>query len=394
MRITEIMLYLGRAIVLGLAIAFILVIAWPSLTSKSRTPVVEIHQAAPVTASSPTPASGPASYSQAVDNAAPAVVNINTAKVVKVQQHPFFDDPIFRQFFGRQLDNLVGPKQRVVTSLGSGVIISHEGYILTNNHVIKDADAIQVSLRDGRTASAKLVGADTDTDLAVLKIELENLPVIVIGNSDMIRVGDVVLAIGNPFGVGQTVTMGIISATGRSRLGINTFENFIQTDAAINPGNSGGALIDAYGNLLGINTAIFSKSGGSQGIGFAIPVSMAQAVLRDIIEHGRPLRGWLGIDGNPVTPEIARSLGLKKIEGILIVGVYRNGPAHKSGVEPGDIMVAIDGKRFTHAQEALMAISNHRPGEQLTLTVLREGQEKQITITVIERPQEAPTLRK
>jgi len=388
------MLYLGRAIVLGLAIAFILVIAWPSLTSKSRTPVVEIHQAAPVTASSPTPASGPASYSQAVDNAAPAVVNINTAKVVKVQQHPFFDDPIFRQFFGRQLDNLVGPKQRVVTSLGSGVIISHEGYILTNNHVIKDADAIQVSLRDGRTASAKLVGADTDTDLAVLKIELENLPVIVIGNSDMIRVGDVVLAIGNPFGVGQTVTMGIISATGRSRLGINTFENFIQTDAAINPGNSGGALIDAYGNLLGINTAIFSKSGGSQGIGFAIPVSMAQAVLRDIIEHGRPLRGWLGIDGNPVTPEIARSLGLKKIEGILIVGVYRNGPAHKSGVEPGDIMVAIDGKRFTHAQEALMAISNHRPGEQLTLTVLREGQEKQITITVIERPQEAPTLRK
>ncbi len=373
----------GQIVVLGLALAFVATLLWPELLQ--RGPAVEIRQSAPAA----TGAGGPASYAAAVEQAAPAVVNINTAKVVTVRPHPFFDDPVFRQFFGRGGDELVTPRQQVERSLGSGVIMSARGYILTNHHVIRGADAIQVSLRDGRTAKATVVGSDPETDLAVLKIDLDKLPVITVGHSERLRVGDVVLAIGNPFGVGQTVTMGIVSATGRNRLGINTFENFIQTDAAINPGNSGGALVDAAGNLVGINTAIFSKSGGYQGIGFAIPVSMSQSVLEDILKHGRPLRGWLGIEAREINPEIVRTLDLKTTDGVIITGIARASPAHRAGLQPGDIIHAIDGKKITTGGEALVAISGHRPGDKLVLEILRAGKKMTVEVTATERPPRA-----
>jgi Do/DeqQ family serine protease len=295
--------------------------------------------------------------------------------------------PVFRQFFGRGADDLITPRRRVETSLGSGVIFSDQGHILTNHHVIRGADAIQVSLRDGRTAPATVVGSDPDSDLAVLKIDLKKLPVVTLGHSEQLRVGDIVLAIGNPFGVGQTVTMGIVSATGRSRLGINTFENFIQTDAAINPGNSGGALVDANGNLVGINSAIFSQSGGNLGIGFAIPVSFATGVFEDIVQHGRPLRGWLGISAEPITPEQARKLDLKSTEGVIVVGVLRNGPAHRAGLRPEDIILAIDDKKIMDARDALLAISKRRPGSKVALKIQRDGQELMLEMIAIERPQ-------
>jgi serine protease DegS len=236
---------------------------------------------------------------------------------------------------------------------------------------------------------AKVVGSDPETDVAVLKIDLKRLPVMTLGHSDNLRVGDVVLAIGNPFGVGQTVTMGIVSATGRNKLGINTFENFIQTDAAINPGNSGGALIDAEGNLVGINTAIFSRSGGNQGIGFAIPTSLAQSVMQEILEHGRPLRGWLGIEAQMITPQIARALELNDTTGVVVVGVVRGGPAHSAGLQPGDVLVAIDGRKITEAREALLTISGHKPGSRVKMEILREGKSMTLEATAIERPAQA-----
>ncbi len=386
MRLRSLMFYLAQAIVLGLAIAFVVTYFWPDIAWREAA-TVEIHQTAP-TATTKRPAGGPASYSAAVDKASAAVVNINTAKVVTVRPHPFFDDPVFRQFFGGA-DNLITPRKRVETSLGSGVIMSDKGYILTNHHVIQGADAIQVSLQDGRMTQAKVVGSDPDTDVAVLKIDLKRLPVITLGHSDDLRVGDVVLAIGNPFGVGQTVTMGIVSATGRNKLGINTFENFIQTDAAINPGNSGGALIDADGNLVGINTAIFSQSGGNQGIGFAIPTSLAENVMEDILQHGRPLRGWLGVEAQAITPQIARALELDDTRGVVVVGVVRNGPAHRAGLQPGDVIVAIDGRKITEAREALLAISSRKPGSRVKLEVLRNGKSLTLEATAIERPARA-----
>ena len=377
--------YLVQAVILGLAIAFVVMYFWPQIANR-ETPTVEIRQAAPE--ASQRPANGPYSYAQAVDRASPAVVNINTAKVVTVRPHPFFDDPVFRQFFGDG-ENLITPRKRIESSLGSGVIMSEQGYILTNHHVISGADAIQVSLQDGRMVQAKIVGSDPETDVAVLKIDLKRLPVMTVGHSDRLRVGDVVLAIGNPFGVGQTVTMGIVSATGRNKLGINTFENFIQTDAAINPGNSGGALIDAEGNLVGINTAIFSRSGGNQGIGFAIPTSLAQSVMEEIIEHGRPVRGWLGVEAQVITPQIARALDLGDTNGVIVVGVVRGGPAHRAGLQPGDVLVAIDGKKITEAREALLTISGHKPGSRVKMEVLREGKTLMLEATAIERPARA-----
>lgn len=387
----QLVLFVLQAVTVGLAAAFVITILWPEVAGRPAGNTVEIRQTevAPPTVAG----SGPASYAAAVKQAAPAVVNINTAKVVTVKRHPFFDDPVFRRFFGGQLEDLIGkPQKQVQTSLGSGVIMSKDGYLLTNNHVIRGADTIQVSLRDGRQVPARVVGADPETDLAVLKIDLAGLPVITVGHSDRLQVGDVVLAIGNPFGVGQTVTLGIVSATGRNKLGINTYENFIQTDAAINPGNSGGALVDAHGNLIGINTAIFSRSGGSQGIGFAIPVSLAQGVLTDIIKHGRPLRGWLGIEGDPVTPEMARTLDLKDAVGIVVVGVLRNGPAHKAGIEPGDVIVAINGKAVNDAHDAMLMISDQKPGSTIDLTINRDGKPMEIKAKVVERPLQKPQL--
>ncbi len=278
-------------------------------------------------------------------------------------------------------------RQRMLSSLGSGVVVSEEGYILTNNHVINDADQIQIALRDGREAIAQVIGTDPDSDLAVLKIDLKNLPVIKLSNSEDIAIGDVTLAIGNPFGVGQTVTMGIISATGRDHLGLSRYEDFIQTDAAINPGNSGGALVDANGSLIGINTAIFSRSGGSQGIGFAIPANLARGILDDIVTHGRVIRGWLGIDAQQMTPDLAASFGLKTLSGVIIANVVPGGPGDEAGLRPGDILLAIDGKPILDPRETQVDIAEIPPGTQLPLTIVRGGEKREITLTVGERPQ-------
>jgi Do/DeqQ family serine protease len=384
MHARKLVVFIAQAITVGLALAFLLTLFWPGLLRHAATSV-EVRETAEQAA---LPAGGPVSYAAAVDRAAPAVVNINTAKVVTVKPNPLFKDQIFQKFFGQGQNS---PRQRVERSLGSGVIFSDQGYILTNHHVIGGADAIQVFLRDGRSATAKVIGGDPETDLAVLKIDLKNLPAITLGKSERVRVGDVVLAIGNPFGVGQTVTMGIVSATGRSALGINTFENFIQTDAAINPGNSGGALVDAHGNLIGINTVIFSQTGSSVGIGFAIPTSLAKGVMEQIIEHGRPLRGWLGIEAQMLTPELLEAFGLKKgTEGLVITALYRDGPAHKAGVEPGDILVAIDAKKIVDAREVLMTISNHKPGEHVRLDLIREGKPFSVDAIAAERPAPQP----
>ena len=378
--------YIGQAIILGLAIAFVLSLLLPQLW-RTRAPSVEIRETALPLEPTATRTDGPRSYAAAVERAAPAVVNINTAKVVTVRpNHPFFDDPVLRQLLGRNLDQMVRPQQRVVRNLGSGVIMSGQGYILTNDHVIRGADAIQVTLRDGRTAPARVVGTDPGTDLAVLKIDLPKLPTIVLGHSEQLRVGDIVLAIGNPFGIGQTVTHGIVSATGRNRIGLNAFENFIQTDAAINPGNSGGALVDADGSLIGISSAILSKTGASHGIGLAIPVSMAKGVLEDIIRHGRVIRGWIGIDGHSLTPDIARRANLRSLDGVYITALYRNGPAHRAGALPGDILISINGKKIRDPRDAVLAIAAQRPGSKVKLELLRDGRLLSIETDVIETP--------
>ncbi|MEZ5525224.1 MAG: Do family serine endopeptidase [Pseudomonadales bacterium] len=334
----------------------------------------------------PTPSlpqqSGPVSYAEAVNKAAPAVVNIYTTKIVQQQIHPLFNDPFFRQFFGQRNE----PKrQRMQSSLGSGVIISSDGYLLTNNHVIANSDEIIVALKDGRESFAHVVGTDPETDLAVLKIDLNNLPTMTLASSDTVSIGDVVLAIGNPFGVGQTVTMGIVSATGRNQLGLTTFEDFIQTDAAINPGNSGGALINAYGNLIGINTAIFSKSGGSQGIGFAIPSLLANQIMEEIVRYGSVTRGWLGIETQRLTPDLAHSLGLDEPKGLVIAGIYRQGPAAQAGILPGDVLLALEGDPVIDDLQAMTRITQTKPGKRITITVLREGREKDILVTVGKR---------
>jgi len=306
------------------------------------------------------------SLSAAAKKASPAVVSINTSKAA--QRSPRSNDPWFRFFFGDQ-----GDQPQI--GLGSGVIVSADGYILTNNHVVEGADEIDVTLNDSRHARGKVIGTDPDTDLAVLKIELDKLPVIVLGNSDALQVGDQVLAIGNPFGVGQTVTSGIVSALGRNQLGINTFENFIQTDAAINPGNSGGALIDVNGNLEGINTAIYSRSGGSMGIGFAIPVSTAKQVLEDIVKAGKVTRGWIGVEPNDLSPELAETFGVKASAGVIITGVLQNGPAAKAGLRPGDVITGVADKNVGNTQELLSAVAGLKPGTA-TRFVLQRGSDK------------------
>ncbi|AXA57140.1 Do family serine endopeptidase AlgW [Pseudomonas thivervalensis] len=331
---------------------------------------------------------GPVSYADAVTTAAPAVVNLYTTKVINKPSHPLFEDPQFRRFFG---DN--SPKQkRMESSLGSGVIMSPEGYILTNNHVTSGADQIVVALKDGRETLARVIGSDPETDLAVLKIDLKNLPAITIGRSDSIRIGDVTLAIGNPFGVGQTVTMGIISATGRNQLGLNNYEDFIQTDAAINPGNSGGALVDANGNLTGINTAIFSKSGGSQGIGFAIPVKLAMEVMKSIIEHGQVIRGWLGIEVQPLTQELAESFGLSGRPGIVVAGIFRDGPAQKAGLQLGDVILSIDGEPAGDGRRSMNQVARIKPTDKVTIQVMRNGKELKLTAEIGLRPPPAPVV--
>ncbi len=327
----------------------------------------------------------PGSYRDAAARAMPAVVNILTLQVPKRGAHPLARDPFFKRFFGDR-DPGADDDDDLRNSLGSGVIVSHEGYVLTNNHVVEGADEIEVVLTDGRKAPAKIVGLDPETDLAVIKIDLDKLPVIVLGQSELARVGDVVLAIGNPFGVGQTVTMGIISALGRNNLHINSFENFIQTDAAINFGNSGGALVDTRGNLIGINTAIYSQSGGSVGIGFAIPVSTAKTVMEAIIKDGHVVRGWIGVETQDITPELAQSFGLQRSSGAIIAGVVRNGPADKAGIVPGDILLAVDGKPVGDTTEMLNLIAQLPPGGKAKMTVLRKNREAALDVMVGKRP--------
>ena len=321
-------------------------------------------------------------YRDASQRAMPTVVNIYTTKAGKQPAHPFDNDPFFRRFFG---DNFGAPDERQF-SLGSGVIISPDGYILTNNHVIESADEIEIALADGRKVKGKLVGTDPETDLAVLKVALNNLPSITLAKLDNTKVGDVVLAIGNPFGVGQTVTMGIVSALGRNHLGINTFENFIQTDAAINPGNSGGALIDTEGHLLGINTAIYSRSGGSLGIGFAIPVTTVKTVMESIIKNGQVVRGWIGVEPQDITPELAESFGLQKASGTIIAGVLRGGPADKAGIKPGDILLSVGDKPVSDTVSMLNLVAQLTPGEKIALTVMRKANKTELSVVVGKRP--------
>ena len=324
------------------------------------------------------------SYSDAVRKAAPAVVNIFTSKEVKAARHPFLNDPLLRQFFGDRLPDQA-PSQRA-TGLGSGVIISPRGYVLTNHHVVEAADEIEVGLANGKKLRARLVGSDPESDLAVLQIQAEGLPVITFGDDQGLRLGDIVLAIGNPLGVGQTVTMGIVSGLHRTGLGINTFENFIQTDAAINQGNSGGALIDTAGNLVGINTAILSQTGGSIGIGFAIPASTARSVTESIIAKGSVVRGWIGVEAQEITRELAESFKLPGTEGALIANVIAGGPAARAGVKSGDVLRAVDGKRVGNPGEMLNLVAALAPGQSSKLTLWRAGQELVLTIEVGTRP--------
>ena len=326
-------------------------------------------------------ASAIGSFAPAAKIASPAVVSINTSKAAA--KNPQMNDPWFRFFFG---DQNPGEAQ---AGLGSGVIVSSSGYILTNNHVVEGADEIEVVLNDTRKTRAKVIGTDPDTDLAILKIDLDKLPVIVLGNSDDLQVGDPVLAIGNPFGVGQTVTGGIVSALGRNQLGINTFENFIQTDAAINPGNSGGALVDVNGNLLGINTAIYSRSGGSMGIGFAIPVSTAKQVLESIVTEGQVTRGWIGVEPQELNAELIDAFKLKpeaaKAGGVIITGVLQNGPAAQGGIRPGDVIMAVDGHAVRNVSQLLTAVAALKPGTPAPLKVLRGDGPVDISVTPAQR---------
>ena len=323
---------------------------------------------------SPSPAATAAAsgYRAAAQAAAPAVVSISTSKAPA--RNPYANDPWFRFFYGEQ----AAPQPQ--TGLGSGVIVSPAGYLLTNHHVIEDADEIEVQLSDGRKAGAKVIGTDPDTDLAVLRIALDKLPVITLGDSEQIAVGDVVLAIGNPFGVGQTVTSGIVSALGRNQLGINTFENFIQTDAAINPGNSGGALVDAQGRLVGINTAIYSRSGGSMGIGFAIPVSIARSVMEAILRDGKVTRGWIGVEPQELTPELAAYFDTELREGVMITGVLQNGPAARGGLRPGDVITGVAGQPVRNVAGLLTAVATLPPGQPARLDVVRRGARQQLQV--------------
>ncbi|MFC2588734.1 trypsin-like peptidase domain-containing protein [uncultured Ottowia sp.] len=368
-------LFFSQAVTVFVAAWFVIATLQPQwLAAPAPPPAVS----APLVLPAPqvSAAAQPGSLAAAVRRAAPAVVSINTSRITR---HPFADDPWFRLFFGQQ-----GSQSQ--SGLGSGVIMSADGYVLTNNHVVQEADHIEAVLADGRRANARVIGADPESDLAVLKIDLPDLPVMTPSDSDRIEVGDRVLAIGNPFGVGQTVTSGIVSALGRDQLGINTFENFIQTDAAINPGNSGGALTDEQGRLLGINTAIYSRSGGSLGIGFAIPVNVARQALQDIVQNGRVVRGWIGVESTALTPELAENLGAASAQGVIITGVLNGGPAARAGMRPGDVVTRINGRPIRTVAELRAGITALRPGTAATFTALRQGQNVEMQLVPGQRP--------
>jgi Do/DeqQ family serine protease len=326
----------------------------------------------------------PASYADAVALAGPAVANIFSTKVHTERQPLSFRNPYLQRHFGSMLPERLARKS--ATSLGSGVILSKDGLLLTNRHIVKDADEIKAVLADGTDLDVEVVGLDAETDLAVLKASATNLPVITVGRPEDLRVGDVVLAIGNPFGVGQTVTMGIVGATGRTRLGISSIENFIQTDAAINPGNSGGALINARGELIGINTAIFSKSGGSEGVGFAIPVDLATDVMAQVVSRGKVVRGWIGVVGRSVTPQLAESFGLRARSGVLISSTLEDSPAEHAGLRPGDVVTGVDGQTVASTHELIKAVAAAGPGSNVDLEIWRGSERIEAQATTIERP--------
>jgi Do/DeqQ family serine protease len=354
-------------------------LTWRLPENGGQPQVIAIQQAAPSTDTRKV-----ATYADAAQAALPAVVHVFTSQ--EVRRHPFINDPVFRHFFGDRLGN---DTQRQ-SGLGSGVVVSADGLLLTNNHVVESADEIEIAFPDGRKFKAKLVGADPESDLAVLRIASDKpLTPITFAPTESLRIGDVVLAIGNPFGVGQTVTSGIVSALGRTHLGINTFENFIQTDAAINPGNSGGALVDSNGHLVGINTAIYSQSGGSMGIGFAIPVSLARSVMEQIIKTGTVTRGWIGVEVQDMTPELAESFGVKPDQGAVIAGVMRGSPADKAGVKPGDVLLTVGGRTVKDAQVMLELIAALTPGESAKFGLSREGKPLETTISIGKRPRPA-----
>lgn len=376
----------AQAVTVFVAAYFVLTTFRPDLLprytrSAASAPAVPLVNVAPASAGAPPPGS----FRAPAQKASAAVVSIGTFR--RPQRHPYADHPLFRFYYGDQSQQ---PEQ---TGLGSGVVISPDGVVVTNFHVIEGASDVQVELQDSRRVAAKVVGTDPETDLAVLRIELDRLPVINVGDSDAIKVGDQVLAIGNPFGVGQTVTSGIVSALGRTQLGINTFENFIQTDAAINPGNSGGALVDANGNLIGINTAIYSRSGGSMGIGFAIPTSTMRQVVEGLVKDGRVSRGWIGIQPVDLTPEVRSGARIETDDGVLIAGVLKGGPADRAGLRPGDVVQQVAGKKVANVSELLTGVAALKPGTSATFQVKRGSETVNLTVTSVQRPEQQRQLR-
>ncbi len=359
-RITGWLDFLVRSVVLGLAAAFVVVFFRPELLERNG----QVD-----------------SFADAVEQSAPSVVNVHTARRLDDIDPEFIPD-----YWRRYFDDRPGEhRDRVESSLGSGVIVSPDGHILTSNHIIEDAEEIRVALHDGRIEAAEVVGTDPETDLALLRIEAADLPVIRFGRSDRLRVGDIALAIGNPVGLGQAVTQGIISATGRSQLGITTFENFIQTDAAINFGNSGGALVDTRGRLVGINTAMLSSENGGSGVGFAIPVSLAQGVMNQLIEHGRVIRGYLGIAPQSLTLELAESFGLDELVGVVVTNVQRGSPAHEAGIIPGDVVTHINGNEVTDYYDALNKVASLQPGDSAEIRVIRDEEVRYFSAVIAER---------
>ncbi|MGA1690125.1 MAG: trypsin-like peptidase domain-containing protein [Sedimenticolaceae bacterium] len=376
MRLYRTFTFVFTSIATGLAAAFLVSVFKPNFLGEpqySASPVMTLARQ-----------EGPVSYADAVQKTAPAVVNIFTTTLTRREAHPFFSDPLFRRFFGEELSQ---PRVEKRNNLGSGVIVNKNGYIITNHHVIENASEIRVVLRDGRSMAARVVGTDPETDLAVLQASGEDFPVAQLGRSEDLQIGDVVLAIGNGFGLGQTVTMGIVSALGRQSLGLTSYDNFIQTDAAINPGNSGGALINPYGDVIGINTAIYTKSGGSEGVGFAIPAQLVNKVFKQIRDKGRVVRGWIGVTTTQaVTPELAQALGLGDAKGLLIAQILRNGPADKAGIKPGDVIQKVNGIEAKTARVMVDLVADIQPGEDVKIELTRDGDSQTVHVEVIERP--------
>ena len=372
--------FLFKAVIIGLACAFLLVWWKPSLLNTARARDTSAAPAAVTTAQARPRAATITSFADAVARAAPAVVNIYTARVVTERTHTAPIDQLFGDYWPSY-------RQRIERSLGSGVIVDQAGTIITNQHVIAGADSIRVQLADGRIADATITGQDPDTDIAILDLSLGHLPIMPLGRSDTLRVGDIVLAIGNPFGLSQTVTQGIVSATGRGQLGLATFENFIQTDAAINLGNSGGALIDANGDLVGINTAILNRaSGGSEGIGFAIPINLVRGVMEQILAHGHVVRGWLGFMPQDLSPEQSAQLGIDADGGVTVVNILVQSPAFQAGVRPGDLVIGLNGYPVKSAQELVSRVAALKPGENVELDGRHGREPYKVKLKVIERP--------